>query len=246
MKFSPLFTELFNTLINLIYPPFCLFCEVPLPSNAQLMLCSTCLSLVKIVTEPLCLCCGHPFTKYGGASHLCGTCLSSPPFFDQARALFLYEDPIKTIIHKFKYNDQAAGLKIAPYSMAQCNHLSGLINPDIIIPVPVHKNRLRKRGFNQSVRLAQIFYPTSIHKINTTTLIRAVDSAPQTSLSGMARRTNLKNAFLIRNGDELSAKKIVLVDDVFTTGTTVNECAKLLKKNGAAEVKVLTLARVKD
>ncbi|MBI5556992.1 MAG: ComF family protein [Deltaproteobacteria bacterium] len=121
-----------------------------------------------------------------------------------------------------------------------------LISPDRIIPVPLHMNRLRQRGFNQSLLLARAFFPDQRNKIIKTALRRQRDTIAQTGLTGLSRRKNLRDAFVVEKKDDVSGKKILLIDDVFTTGTTVNECARVLKQAGAERVDVLTLARVAE
>ncbi|MBU0483759.1 MAG: hypothetical protein KKB30_04510 [Proteobacteria bacterium] len=121
-----------------------------------------------------------------------------------------------------------------------------MLVPDLIIPVPLHKKRLQERGFNQALILARYLFPQQRKIIQQNLLERHQWTPPQTSLNGQARRNNLKNSFRVINNNQIPGKKILLIDDVFTTGTTVNECAKVLKQTGALEVQVLTLARVEE
>jgi ComF family protein len=115
---------------------------------------------------------------------------------------------------------------------------------DLIVPIPLFINRLRRRGFNQAVILAREFFPYRKGDIRADLLRRVRDTGAQTSLSGVARRNNLGSAFQLRDGRGVTGKRICLVDDVYTTGTTVNECAKILQEGSAEDVRVLTLARV--
>ena len=126
------------------------------------------------------------------------------------------------------------------------NHpcLSDIDQPDLIVPVPLHIKRLKKRGFNQALLLARIFFPEHHHLINFSVLQRKRNTSPQTGMDGKERRRNMKNAFVVVDERSVLGKAVLLIDDVFTTGTTVNECARVLKRSGAKEVKVLTLARV--
>jgi ComF family protein len=119
-----------------------------------------------------------------------------------------------------------------------------LAQPDLIVPVPLHKKRLRQRGFNQALELARLFFPLEKARIRPTILMRTRWTTPQAGLGGRERRRNLAGAFQVGDGEKILAKKILLVDDVFTTGSTVNECAKVLRQSGAADIQVLTLARV--
>ncbi len=121
-----------------------------------------------------------------------------------------------------------------------------IFSPDIIMPVPLHPKRLRYRGFNQSLVLAHIFYKEQKEKIDCHNLIRIKNTRAQTTLKGDERRLNVINAFSLNNSEKVKDKQIVIIDDVFTTGTTVNECSRILLKAGAADVHVLTLARVRE
>jgi ComF family protein len=118
-----------------------------------------------------------------------------------------------------------------------------MVKPDLVLPVPLHIKRLRRRGFNQASLLAVSFFPEEKKKIKNTILFRKRETVPQTGLNGSLRRKNIKNAFFVEAPEQVKGKNIVLIDDVFTTGTTVNECAKVLVKAGAKQVDVLTLAR---
>jgi ComF family protein len=117
---------------------------------------------------------------------------------------------------------------------------------DLIVPVPLFPKRLRERGLNQSLLLAHIFFPTQVQSIRPGILIRTRDTVPQTSLSGKERRKNLRAAFTVMRKKEVIGKIVCLVDDVFTTGTTAEECARTLLQAGAKEVRVLTMARVME
>jgi len=118
--------------------------------------------------------------------------------------------------------------------------------PDLIIPVPLHKKRLRQRGFNQALELARLFFPGEKRRIQPTILLRSRWTTPQTGLDGKHRRRNLAGAFQVRDARRVQGQRILLIDDVLTTGSTVNECARVLRQNGAGNVEVLTLARVFD
>ena len=124
--------------------------------------------------------------------------------------------------------------------------LAELHDPDLILPVPLHPRRLRGRGFNQALTLARFLLPARRGRIHPDLLRRSRWTDPQVSLSGKARRQNLANVFCLNDPEQVRGRIILLVDDVFTTGTTINECAKTLRQAGAAQVEALTLARVSD
>lgn len=235
----------FTALLDLLLPSFCLACEKPLGPAPKLLFCPDCLAGIHCITSPLCPCCGRAYLVAPGGDHHCGACLAKPRHFSRARALFLYEEPVKEVIHRFKYQGKTACL---PSFARLADNLPLLVEMggvDWIIPVPLHPTRLRERGFNQALLLARAFFPKD-RRVTAGLLVRLRPTEPQTSFNGAARRTNLKNAFAVVKPHRLAGKKILLIDDVFTTGTTVNECARVLKKAGAAEVMVLTLARVKE
>ncbi|MBU0680989.1 MAG: ComF family protein [Proteobacteria bacterium] len=182
------------------------------------------------------------YVKSGGGSHLCTLCRQKKYAFERARAVFCYNDEIGKLIHSLKFSGKKTGLRTMAV-LAQNSSLADLSSPDIIVPVPLHPLKLKSRGFNQSLLLAKVFFPDQKAKISHC-LVRSRHTRPQTGLKGDERRKNVVGAFLVREPERVQGKKICLVDDVFTTGTTVNECAKTLKKAGAASVEVATLAMV--
>ncbi len=236
--------QIISSLMELLLPASCLACGQPPEQFSEIMLCQSCLSEVKLISGPLCRCCGRPFHKNTAGDHLCGLCLQGHYHFDMARALVQYHPPITTIISRFKYHGQTCSLKSFRAIQQQLPGLNVLNQPDLIIPVPLHFKRLQKRGFNQALLLARAFYPNHLQLIDFKVLERHRYTEPQTGLSGKIRRQNLKNAFRVKDKKIVAGRRVLLIDDVFTTGTTVNECAKVLKRAGAKEVRVLTLARV--
>lgn len=230
--------------MELLFPASCLACGLPAKQSNEIMFCQDCLTEFKLISGPLCKCCGRSFDKSTGEDHLCGLCLTNHYHFDMARALLRYHPPITTIISSFKYHGQTTCLKSFEAIKQQHSALIELQQPDLIIPVPLHRKRLQQRGFNQALLLARTFYPDQHHLINFRVLERHRYTEPQTSFSGKLRRQNLKNSFRVKDRKTVEGKRVLLIDDVFTTGTTVNECAKVLKKAGSKEVLVLTLARV--
>jgi ComF family protein len=235
----------FKALLDLLLPSFCLACEKPLGPAPDLLFCPDCLEKIHCIQSPLCPCCGRVYRKAAGGDHHCGACLAKPRHFNLARALFLYEEPMKEVIHRFKYQGKTTCLPSVARFARNLPQVAEMEGADWIVPVPLHPSRLRERGFNQALLLARAFFPKD-RRVAPDLLIRSRPTEPQTSFNGAARRTNLKNAFAVTTPQHISGKKILLIDDVFTTGTTVNECARVLKKAGASEVLVLTLARVKE
>ena len=231
----------FDSFQELIFPSFCLECEQRLPCRDLPLLCSDCLSNIKYINSPSCTCCGAPF--HAGHDHLCSLCMKKSFAFDLARAALYYREPVTTLISSLKFNGSLTGLETLAQLAQSAPTIRDLSEPDIILPVPLHLQRLREREFNQALVIAHACFPTDKHKINGDILLRHLATSPQTSLSGAERRKNLTGAFSLRNAEQVEDKTILLVDDVFTTGSTVDECAKVLRKAGAKRIEVFTLAR---
>jgi ComF family protein len=230
-----------HDLADLCFPPSCLACGVALPQSA-ILFCPDCLRRITFIREPYCSCCGTVFAA--GTSHLCGRCLRQGWHFDRARAVLVYNETAARAILGLKFGGRKAALATFGRLKEQSRAIRDLVVPDAIIPVPLHGNRLRRRGFNQSLLLARAFFPDQRRRINKTALTRRRDTVSQTGLDGAARRSNMRDAFVVSRPEAVRGQNLLLVDDVFTTGTTVNECARVLKQAGAAQVEVLTLARV--
>jgi ComF family protein len=230
---------------DLCFPPCCICCEKNL-SESQLLICDTCLDGLYFTEKPLCSKCGKVFGGRKGESHLCSSCMKSSLYYNRARSLFIYDDRIADLVHSLKYNCNTSGLETFTKLKRKSSSLEDLPRADLIFPVPLHIKRLRNRGYNQALLLARSFFDKEKNKIKNDILVRSRNTPPQTGLSGVERRKNLRNAFFVRDKKMVFGKHILLVDDVFTTGTTVNECARVLIKAGARNVDVLTLARVRE
>jgi ComF family protein len=182
------------------------------------------------------------FNSREGSDHPCGDCMASPPRFDRARAAGVYDGPLRSAIHQFKYR---GGLLFAkPLGLLLAEHGARLLNSngiDLIVPVPLHFRRLRERGYNQSLELARRLGECWNIDVAASWLERIRETPQQTTLSRQERARNVRGAF-VWNGPALGGKRVVLVDDVYTSGATANECAGVLKKAGAGAVEVLTLA----
>lgn len=228
---------------DVIFPPLCLLCgEAPL--DRDIPFCADCLSRIRRIATPLCERCGIPFDTRGGDDHLCGDCLASRPSFAVARALGIYESVLLDAIHRFKYRGKVVTGELLGRFMAAATY-HGLDIPDysLVIPVPLHRKKLRQRGFNQSLILAREIAKAFGLPLDFTTLKRHLDTTPQIALGREMRRKNVRGAFRVVDSQRLKGERILLVDDVYTTGSTVGECARALLKSGADRVGVLTLAR---
>ena len=217
-------------------------------------LCPACISGVVPVTSPVCPGCGLMFQGREGENHLCRDCIEAPRPFHSARAAGVYDQTLKRAIHHLKYRGKiglARPLGRFLYVMCLQHFNAGCI--DLVIPVPLHIKKLRQRGFNQALLLVREWEKLAsslsglegAFRLDERSLGRNRQTQPQTQLSKKERQSNIKNAFSVRDFSAVAGKNILLVDDVFTTGSTVDECAKVLLNAGAKKVHVLTLARAR-
>ena len=236
-------------LINVILPPRCLKCGKVL--SMQNGLCADCFNKIAFISEPLCYRCGRPFTDEmnlkSGVKQLCGACLKEKhPLFAMRRSAFLYDDESKKLILDFKFKDKTYSAETLANMLYGAGSDIWSENPDLIVPVPVHWKRLLKRRYNQSALLVKYLSLKTSVPADYSSLIRKQNTIPQVQLTGVARRRNLRQAFAVKYPQNIKGKKVVLIDDVETTGSTLNECAKVLKKAGAAKIYALTLARTEN
>ncbi|MBW1720284.1 MAG: ComF family protein [Deltaproteobacteria bacterium] len=234
------FAKLTLVIRDILFPPCCAACQARPFDPAGNHLCHDCLESIRLIESPVCAVCGQPFHGPQGTDHTCGQCIKNPPSFDTARSVFQYHGPVRTLIHRIKYKDDGHALR-ALSSLAMEYMLLDNLKPDMVIPVPLHSKRLRKRGFNQSLRLARRIF-THI-PLGIDILTRTLNTKPQAELSMKERPGNVRNAFEVASPLPKGVKTILLVDDVYTTGATVRACAKTLKKAGARKVHVFAVAR---
>ena len=215
-------------------------------------LCQACIQQLVAVESPICTCCGLPFKSRRGTDHRCGECIAEPKKFRIARAPLVYEQTLTRVIHCFKYSgkiqlaDPLAELLLTAFRLFWDPE-----SIDLILPVPLHLKKLRQRGFNQAYLLVrnwntlagQYFHDLTDLQIERDLLVRSLPTAPQSAFGRVKRATNIKNAFDLNGADRVKDKRILLIDDVYTTGATVNECSRLLLNSGARHVDILTLAR---
>ena len=238
------FRQLGRRALDFVLPPVCLRCRT-LVSDPQ-SLCAKCWSELKFLAEPLCACCGLPFPHALGAGVKCAACVARPPVFSKARAALAYDDISRDLILPLKHADRLEAATIFARWMA--NAAADLITEtDTLVPVPLHWRRLAKRRYNQAAVLAhEIARMHKLH-VDTAALQRPRPSVSQGEMpSARARLKNVARAFTVADAqkERIAGRRILLVDDVLTTGATLNACAKALKRAGAASVSAVTLARV--
>jgi ComF family protein len=241
--------SLLREFMDLLYPPRCPSCRVFLcegdrPGGSREGFCGDCLGGFSKLGSPLCPICGNPFRSGIEEDHLCEECLRKRPFFDKILAPYLYEGRIMDAVHQFKYQGKthiakALGPLLASYSQKRIPEERDLL----VMPVPLHRKRLRERGFNQSLLLARQVAPRLGAAVDSLSLCRIRDTQVQMGLKKQDRRRNVRRAFECIDPKAVRGKTVLLVDDVATTGSTLNECARVLKRAGCRKVLCLVVAR---
>jgi ComF family protein len=182
--------------------------------------------------------CGTPVEHPGK----CRQCNSSKHRFDAGFAVYLYEDSVRKAIHRFKYGGKGGYAEFFGRAMALFADYANVPEVDFVCPVPIHSSRYHDRGYNQSELLARVYAEQRGERLEVL-LKRAVNTKPQSGLKAKERAENIKNAFALSdNVTDIKGKSVLLIDDIFTTGSTADECTRVLKKNGAAYVYVLCLS----
>ncbi|MDH7603191.1 MAG: ComF family protein [Armatimonadota bacterium] len=223
--------------LDIVYPPFCLICGTP----NQEYLCTECTERIIFIEYPFCRRCGGPRVRPAAA--YC-ECTDREYWFEQARSVGVYEGVLRDAIHALKYDlrkvmaDPLARLMIRAFP----NLYAGL-QPDLVIPIPIHSTRLLERGFNQSSELGKRLAQELRIPFNDKLLVKHTNTPDQIGLPEQQRALNVRGAFAVTRTKDVLGNKILLVDDVFTTGATANEAARTLRQAGASSVYIYTVAR---
>lgn len=228
-------------LLDALLPPRCLSCGEAV--DRQGGLCATCWVKLTFIAPPLCACCGLPFEYEAQEGTLCGACMATPPPFARARAVLAYDDGSRPLVLGFKHGDRIHAAKAYGVWLARAGR-ELLEDADRLLPVPLHRARLFHRRYNQAALLAQALSRHCGVPATPDLLQRRRSTPTQGGLDRQGRHRNVKGAFRLRPGQSVTGQRLVIVDDVMTTGATLAECARILLRAGAARVDVLTLARV--
>lgn len=236
-------------LLNFVFPLNCKVCGKSIRESRGYSICEDCFKTIKLIEDPYCKKCGKPLIRteffLNNKDILCINCRKKHSYFNYARSVGVYDKALRKCIHLFKYYREKKLAK--PLGKLLINYLSEnkkyYQNVDLIIPVPLHENDLAIRGFNQSLLLAIEIGNYFSVTVGKDILIKKKITTFQIELLKKEREKNLINAFLIKEPERIKEKNILLIDDVFTTGSTVRECSKELKKARAKNIWVLTLAR---
>ena len=241
-----LLLQAIETVLTFLYPTQCRACETPLGLETVPYLCNACWAQMQFVEPPWCEMCGTPFLSAASSceSEVCDECAKAPPRYGKLRTIAFYEASLRQAIHLFKFEKRTGLAK--PLIQLMLEHLPDdcqIEDYDFILPIPIHKKRLRERGFNQSILLAQGIAKAKGVPIATDIFVRHKNTKAQSSLAGRERQENITGAFEVRKPDAISGKRLLLIDDVFTTGATIREAVKELWNADPGEIDVLTLAR---
>jgi ComF family protein len=228
-----------NALLSVVLAPTCAACDQPLDNPAQTVICPTCWRSIRPLTPPFCAVCSDPLPSWRDtSSERCARCRRIRGAISRGRAVGDYDGALRGILHALKYGGRRS---IAPAlsALMRVHGNAVLAGADVVIPVPLHWRRRWTRGFNQAAELAAGLGLPVLHALR-----RSRNTPSQTDLPASQRHANVRRAFGIRRGVHLTGLCVVLVDDVSTTGATLEACARILSKGGARDVRTLTAARV--
>ncbi len=236
--------EILTGIADLIFPPRCITCDAILEEHGPLPFCPHCGAGIRFIVPPLCPRCGIPYPVTVGEDHLCGECLTITRPYAIARSVGRYEGTLLKAVPLCKYRGNTGIGRVLGGIMA--DFAAGQWDMRIfsmIMPVPLHRKRLRERGFNQAAILSREVARRFSLPLDLMTLRRQRPTAPQVGLGREDREENVRGAFTVQTPQKVAGRRILLVDDVTTTGSTLGECASALMRGKAEAVAVLTLAR---
>jgi ComF family protein len=230
--------------LNLVFPPLCVSCRGRVAEAHSL--CANCWSRISFIEGSICACCGTPFEVDPGEETICGACHARPRNFDRARALLRYDDASKPLILAFKHGDRLDHARAFARWLERTGR--ALVNDaDVLVPVPLHRWRLWRRRYNQAAILAERLAQACGRPHDPLALERKRPTKSQGEMpSAKARRRNVLGAFQVPKAKiaDVKGRNVLIIDDVFTTGATLDACARALKRAGARRVDALALARV--
>ena len=238
-----------TALLDLVFPPFCPVCQRRLDEDRRDPLCGPCWNGLERIAPPICRVCGLPIPQFSSRPTVppeptCGRCRRRPPVFTYARSATSYGDVVREAVHAFKFGGQRGLARpLGDLLAALVTADLPVHGVDLVVPVPLHPRRERERGFNQSLLLARRISRVCKAPVRADLLVRTAATRPQAELAADARRANVRDAFALRRPKEVSGRRVVVVDDIFTTGSTASACARCLKEGGAMSVGVLTVTR---
>jgi competence protein ComFC len=234
--------ELWRAAGNLVFPPVCVHCGGLVEGGGLRHLCVRCEALLVFARPPHCHVCGHPFYGDVHGERRCAHCAALEPAFGEGRTCVLLQGPGRSVVHALKYHRGLQVLEDITTLIRATPGMAGFLQGALLVPVPLHPRKERERGYNQSRLLAGCFAEAGGPGLRVVEpLRRVVDTPTQTACDRRTRQANLKNAFALRSGAGITAaERYVLIDDVFTTGATLNACAAVLRHAGCLNLDVVT------
>lgn len=235
--------DLVRGLGDVVFPPICVSCRKLVPGEAEFRhLCRRCSDQLDYVAAPHCSTCGHPFYGVVEGERMCPHCEGLAPAFREGRTAVVLKGPARALIHELKYHSGLHVLADIEQVFRRVPQLIELARGATLVPVPLHSRKQRERGFNQSELIAQALARAADGRAVVRRMLRrTVDTVSQTRHDRRTRRANLKNAFALASGGVISPDHhYILVDDVFTTGSTLNSCAQTIRRAGGLNLDVIT------
>jgi len=225
-------------LVKQMLPPACPLCRKTFPAGWNAPFCSECCSSLLPLPKALCVCCAVPFPAADNSSHLCARCIKQPPPFTKVYPVGRYDGTLRTAVHRFKFERQVGLDRTLATLLKQA--LPEDIDYDLIVPVPLHPQRLRQRSYNQALLLARELARQG-SGVCTDLLQKSQETLPQHELTAKERERNLQQVFHVER--PLQGEKVLLVDDVMTTGSTLRACSQALVEKGAQEIMISVVCR---
>jgi ComF family protein len=245
---SAMLQELARGLGDVVFPPACVHCRGVVESECGGAsgfphLCAACAGQLEFVRAPQCTTCGHPFYGVVEGERMCPHCEGLAPAFREGRTAVLFKGPARALVIELKYHRGLHVLADMQEIFRRADELCAFARGAVLVPVPLHARKQRERGYNQAALLAAVLAEAAGGGTRVELLLRrTVDTATQTAFDRRTRMANLKNAFALARGAALIPDQhYILVDDVFTTGSTLNSCARALRRAGALNLDVVTL-----
>jgi ComF family protein len=238
-----------ESLFTTLFPAECRLCQEPLTAVSRLPVCNPCLEKMQSFDAPQCAVCGELLPSRGpvaaDVAETCAACQKARPHFQKAVAFGPYDGAWRDLIHLLKYQRVRPAAQVVGNALAEEIAKCGISKP-LIVPVPLHRSKFHIRGFNQAEEIARAIHKICRYEWSTHALVRRRATTSQTGMTPLQRRDNVRGAFAVRKRyqRDVTGRNIILVDDVYTTGATANECARVLRRAGAANVWVATAARV--
>ncbi len=229
--------ELAQRLLSNLFPSRCIVCSRTV--EQQFEVCRDCYRSLPH-NDVCCVRCALPLAEDVNNVLLCGRCIQQPPAFDYAHSLFRYEGNVRGLVHQLKFGEKISFARTIG-EMLLMQLLRTDEKPDCLLPVSLHKSRLRQRGFNQSIEISRVLAKKLVIPIEHTAVVRQRSTAMQSGLDAKQRQKNIRGAFSVVA--KINYKHVLIIDDVMTTGATVNELAKVLKRNKVERIGVLSIAR---